>query len=61
MDKAERDKLINELNEISPRIEIDAQVKARAMEIAKILVADYMGKNKEMDSPPGEAKSTQAR
>lgn len=44
MDKAERDKLINELNEISPRIEIDTQVKARAMEIAKILVAEYMGK-----------------
>lgn len=45
MDKAERDKLINELNEISPRIELDELVKARAMEIAKILVADYMGKN----------------
>ena len=46
MDKAERDKLINELNEISPRIEIDAQVKARAMEIAKMLVAEYMGKKR---------------
>ena len=46
MDKAEKDKLINELNEISPRIELDAQVKARAMEIAKILVADYMGKKR---------------
>lgn len=44
MDKAERDKLINELNEISPRIELDEQVKKRALEIAKILVADYMGK-----------------
>ena len=47
MDKAERDKLIEELNEISPRIELDEIVKARAIEIAKILVADYMGKNGE--------------
>ena len=58
MDKAERDKLINELNEISPRIELDATVKARAMEIAKILVADYMGK--ERDSQPGEVKVPQS-
>lgn len=58
MSKEERDKLINELNEISPNIELDAQVKKRALEIAKILVADYMGKNKERDSQPGEVKST---
>ncbi len=44
MSKEERDKLINELNEISPRIELDEQVKKRALEIAKVLVADYMGK-----------------
>lgn len=45
MDKKERDKLIYELNEISPNIENDEKVKERAKEIAKILVADYMGKD----------------
>jgi len=41
MDKKEARKLIDELNEISPKIEIDPEVKKRAVEIAKILLKDH--------------------
>ena len=41
MDKEEARELIDELNELSPRIEHDPEVKKRAVEIAKILLKDH--------------------
>lgn len=41
MDKEKARELIDELNELSPRIEHDPEVKKRAVEIAKILLKDH--------------------
>ena len=41
MDKEEARRLIDELNELSPRIEHDPEIKKRAVEIAKVLLRDH--------------------
>ena len=63
MDKEEARRLIDELNELSPRIEHDPEVKKRAVEIAKILLKDHYWylprKTKEWEDVKDAEKSSQ--